>query len=81
MVGHTKSDNRMGRCWLTGSTGDALHAVLCAARFNIRWLLRVIAAKGLAALVWVLSQMALYAACIVTALRMPALATIHPFGD
>jgi IS5 family transposase len=34
--------------WLGGSTGDALHAVLCAAGFNIRW--RSIAAKGLAAL-------------------------------
>jgi hypothetical protein len=39
-IGHTKSDNRMDRCWLSGSTGDALHAVLCAAGFNIRWLLR-----------------------------------------
>src|SRR5487761_2022536 len=35
-IGHTKSDNRMDRCWLGGSSGDALHAVLCAAGFNIR---------------------------------------------
>ncbi len=27
-IGHTKSDNRMDRCWLGGSSGDALHAVL-----------------------------------------------------
>ena len=65
-IGHTKSDHRMDRCWLGGSSGDALHAVLCAAGFNIRWLLRAIAAKGLAALLLALSQLALYAACIGT---------------
>jgi transposase, IS5 family len=69
-IGHTKSDNRMDRCWLGGSSGDALHAVLCAAGFNIRWLLRAIAAKGLAALLWVFSKVALYAACIGTVLRI-----------
>ena len=69
-IGHTKSDNRMDRCWLGGSSGDALHAVLCAAGFNIRWLLRAIAVKGLAALLWVFSQMALYATCIGKVLRI-----------
>jgi IS5 family transposase len=49
-IGHAKSDHRMDRCWLQGSEGDALHAVLCAAGFNIRWLLRAVARKGLAAL-------------------------------
>lgn len=34
---------------MTGSEGDALHAVLCAAGFNIRWLLRAIARGGVAA--------------------------------
>jgi hypothetical protein len=33
--------------------------VLCAAGFNIRWLLRAIAAKGLAAFLLVFSQVAL----------------------
>ena len=74
-IGHTKSDNRMDRCWLGGSSGDALHAVLCAAGFNIRWLLRAIAAKGLAALLLVLSQVALYAARIGDGLRTPTLDT------
>jgi transposase, IS5 family len=46
-IGHTKLDHRMDRCWLAGATGDALHAVLCAAGYNIRWLLRAIARKGL----------------------------------
>jgi IS5 family transposase len=46
-IGHLKQDNGMQRCWLKGSEGDALHAVLCAAGFNIRWLLRAIVALGL----------------------------------
>ena len=36
----------MDRCWLQGATGDALHAVLCAAGYNIRWLLRAIVRLG-----------------------------------
>lgn len=43
-IGHLKSDHRMDRCWLKGSLGDALHAVLCAAGYNLHWLLR--ATKG-----------------------------------
>jgi IS5 family transposase len=41
-IGHTKHDHRMDKCWLKGSEGDAMHAVLCAAGFNIRWLLRAL---------------------------------------
>ena len=74
-IGHTKSDNRMDCCWLGGSSGDALHAVLCAAGFNIRWLLRAITAKGLAALLLVFSQLTLYAARIGKLPRTPTLAT------
>jgi len=47
MIGHAKSDNRMDRCWLQGALGDALHALSCAAGYNIRWLLRAIARLGL----------------------------------
>ena len=47
MIGHTKSDNRMDRCWLQGAIGDALHALSCAAGYNIRWLLRAIVRLGL----------------------------------
>jgi IS5 family transposase len=36
----------MNRCHLKGSLGDSLHAVLCAAGYNIRWLLRMIIKKG-----------------------------------
>ena len=47
IIGHLKADHRMNRCHLKGSNGDSLHAVLCAAGFNIRWLLRMIAKKGI----------------------------------
>jgi IS5 family transposase len=47
IIGHLKADHRMGRCHLKGETGDRLHAVLCAAGYNIRWLLRMIARKGI----------------------------------
>jgi IS5 family transposase len=48
IIGHLKADHRMDRCHLKGETGDRLHAVLCAAGYNIRWLLRMIARKGVA---------------------------------
>lgn len=50
VIGHLKADHRMDRCHLKGELGDRLHAVLCAAGYNIRWLLRAIARKGLKAL-------------------------------
>ena len=46
IIGHLKADHRMDRCHLKGAQGDRLHAVLCAAGYNIRWLLRMIAKKG-----------------------------------
>ncbi len=49
-IGHLKSDNRMDRCWLQGSLGDALHTLGCAAGYNLRWLLRAIARLGIRAL-------------------------------
>ena len=57
VIGHLKSDHRMGRCHLKGALGDKMHAVLCAAGYNIRWLLRMIRAKGLRAFVRVLRAM------------------------
>ena len=44
MIGHTERDHRMARCWLKGAVGDALHAISCAAGYNIRWLMRAILA-------------------------------------
>ena len=62
-IGHTKSDHRMDRCWLKGALGDALHAISCAAGYNIRWLMRAIvaqAAKAAKAVFLALSKPALY---------------------
>lgn len=46
IIGHLKADHGMKRCHLKGKLGDRLHAVLCAAGYNIKWLLRMIARKG-----------------------------------
>jgi len=40
VIGHMKSDGKLGRNWLKGCAGDAIHAVLCGAGHNIRLLLR-----------------------------------------
>ena len=53
----------MDRCWLKGAIGDALHAISCAAGYNIRWLMRAIvaqAAKAAKAVFLALSNPALY---------------------
>lgn len=52
-IGRTKSDIRIDRCWLGGSSADPLHAALGAARFSIRGLLLAIATKGLATLLMI----------------------------
>lgn len=69
-IGHLKHDNAMDRCWLQGATGDALHAVLCAAGYNIRWLLRAIVRgrlRGLfAPLFWLLARLAMTLAMVST---------------
>jgi transposase, IS5 family len=67
LIGHLKADHRMDRCHLKGETGDRLHAVLCAAGYNIKWLLRMIAKKGIAFL------QRLY-------LRLRAVADVSPNG-
>ena len=47
VIGHVKHDHRMSRCHLIGSLGDALHAIACAAGYNIRWLMRAMLRLGL----------------------------------
>jgi len=39
VIGHAKSDHRMGRNYLAGQAGDAINAVLAAAGYNFRRLL------------------------------------------
>jgi IS5 family transposase len=60
-IGHLKSDHRLDRCWLKGALGDALHAISCAAGYNLRWLMRAIARLGVGPAFWRLLQMALAA--------------------
>ena len=40
MIGHMKTDGRLTRCPLKGTTGDALFAVLSGCGHNIRMILR-----------------------------------------
>jgi hypothetical protein len=54
IIGHLKADHRMDRCHIKGSEADALHAVLCAAGYNIRWLLGMIVKKSLGLLLCLL---------------------------
>ena len=39
-IGHLKSDNRMDRNYLAGREGDKINALLAAAGYNLRKLLR-----------------------------------------
>jgi hypothetical protein len=80
LIGRTKADHRMDRCWLTGAEGDALHALCCAAGYNIRWLLRAIARLGLGALFCALSVIGVYAAGMLMALRVASRAARADFG-
>lgn len=47
-IGHLKSENRLGRCFLKGLAGDAINVVLAAAGSNLRKLLAALSA----ALLW-----------------------------
>lgn len=46
-IGHLKADHRLDRCWLKGAEGDALHTVLCAAGYNLRWQMHAVQRLGL----------------------------------
>lgn len=74
-IGHLKADHRLDRCWLKGSLGDALHAISCAAGYNLRWLLRAIARLDIGPAFLCLMRMVLMAASTLSALpetRRPA---------
>jgi IS5 family transposase len=60
LIGHTKADNRMDRCWLQGALGDALHALSCAAGYNIRWLMRAIVRLAAKRSSFALTELTLY---------------------
>lgn len=42
MIGHMKTEGRLGRNWLKGIEGDAIHAVLCGAGHNLRMILKAL---------------------------------------
>ena len=67
-IGHLKSDHRLDRCWLKGELGDALHAISCAAGYNLRWLMRAVARLGIGPALLCLLQMVLLAATAVATL-------------
>ena len=71
LIGHTKADHRMDRCWLQGAVGDALHALCCAAGYNIRWLLRAITRLGLQGLFCALSAVVMCVVALLGALLTP----------
>ncbi|MGR3366256.1 MAG: IS5 family transposase [Sagittula sp.] len=54
MIGHMKTDGRLTRCPLKGTTGDALFAVLCGCGHNIRMILRHLRVV-LCQLVWLIT--------------------------
>jgi len=58
VIGHIKSDCRMGRNYLKGIVGDEINAILAAAAFNFRRLLRIIEQDIILALMrwWTLLQ-------------------------
>ena len=53
MIGHMKSDGLLGRNWLKGALGEAMHAVLCSAGHNLRMILAHMLVLWLAWRQWV----------------------------
>ena len=56
-IGHMKSDGLLGRCYLKGAEGDAMHAVLCGAGHNLRILLNRLRAFLRLLCVWLVSPL------------------------
>ena len=38
MIGHMKNEGQLDLCYLKGTFGDAIHAILCGVGQNLRWL-------------------------------------------
>lgn len=56
-IGHMKSDNRLDRNYLTGQEGDRINAVLSAAGYNLRKLLRWLVFAPMFWLTWWLKSL------------------------
>jgi IS5 family transposase len=59
VIGHLKAEHRMGRCHLAHATGDAINAVLAAAGYNFRLIIRWLALLWLRILNAILSPTSL----------------------
>ncbi|EHP40348.1 transposase [Cupriavidus basilensis OR16] len=57
IIGPLKADHGMRRNWLKGVAGDAVHPILCAAGFNLRWQLRAIARLGICSILCILGSL------------------------
>ena len=71
-IGHLKQDHRMDRCSLKRADRDALHTVLCAAGFNIPWLMRAIDWMGLVAALICLHRMVTWVLGLASRIRNAA---------
>jgi len=56
VIGHCKSDHRMGRCYLKGRLGDELNALGAAFGFNLRKVLKGLAGLACAAGLWAMHE-------------------------
>ena len=74
-IAHLKQDNRMNRCHLRGETGDRVHTVLCAAGYNIRWLLRMIVKRGIGPLLRLIFMWLIALVSVVGWYRSPVVGT------
>ena len=53
VIGHMKTDGRLGRNFLAGVRGDAINALLCGAGYNLRLILNYLS-RSLRALLFLL---------------------------
>ena len=56
-IGHMKTDGRLSRCPLKGTTGDAIFAVLCGCGHNIRKILAHLRAIWAAVICWLAAHL------------------------
>jgi IS5 family transposase len=56
-IGHMKTDGRLARCPLKGTSGDAIFAVLCGCGHNIRKILAHLRALWVAIIAWLLDEL------------------------
>ena len=86
VIGHVKHDHRMSRCQLIGSLGDALHAIACAAGYNIQWLMRAMLRLGLKGLfaplnLWLWAMLTLRCSGIGVLTRQLIAAAVSPVRE